>query len=241
MLWVPPVLLDCILNESTHHIAANDLINRGQIGSGKTRTADAIRDHLFAISDTSTRISNYVKCMSTVLEAFGTDTTPTRRFGCYQELQYANRRICGLKLLSYNLNTSNLNFKIFYYLMIGATNEERAEWNFTNDEFAYLPKLLPKDKSSLSSFDSQHLQMIRDSLTKIKLGKLRQDLIFRLLAGIMHLGNIEFIADEAKDQNAACTIKNVHELDVTAALFGVSSRDLELTLTCKTRLVRKQV
>ncbi|TPX48765.1 chitin synthase [Synchytrium endobioticum] len=240
---VPTHLFE-LANRVHRHLVYDDedqtIVMLGEAGSGKTVASRMLINQLFSLSTSSSRISNAIKPLNVILEAFSNDTTPTRRFGCYQEIQYAAGKICGLKLLSYNLNTTHLNFKIFHQLLSGATSEEKLEWNFTNEKYAYLPGYHSKDKSNAS--ESGHLDKLRESLKAMKIGKSKQDLLFRLLAGILHLGNIEFVNnDEATDQNEACAIKYVHELDVTADLFGVSSKDLEFALTCKSRLVKNQV
>ena len=80
-----------------------------------------------------------------VLESFGNAFTPfnsnASRFGKYAELQFTDRgRLCGIKTLDYYLERNRVsappsgerNFHIFYYLVAGASAEERQHLHLTD-------------------------------------------------------------------------------------------------------------
>jgi chitin synthase len=88
---------------------------------------------------------NNVKKAESIYEAFGhCGPANASAFSRYSELQYDQKgKLIGIKTLDYLLEKrrvlgrSGPNFHIFYYLLKGATLEEKSFWRL-NDEFKYI-------------------------------------------------------------------------------------------------------
>ncbi|TPX33598.1 chitin synthase [Synchytrium microbalum] len=217
----------------------------GQSGSGKTETAKLVIQQLVKLTpEKRSRVTKLIGTVSAILDVFG-QASGRSLFGCYQELQYKQKQLIGLKVLHYNLNTSHLtssreanrNFDVFYNLVAGATSEERSGWHL-DEAFVYLaPSTSNRTKTTLSPAYAARFTALREELKAVGISKSKQELVFRILAGILHLGNIAFADDDTGTQGEAATIRHVDELDIAADLLGVSSKDLEFTLTYKSTTI----
>ncbi|KAJ3309903.1 hypothetical protein HDV04_005533 [Boothiomyces sp. JEL0838] len=84
--------------------------------------------------------------------------------------------------------------------------------------------------------DAQRFEVLRDNLKSLGVGKRIQSQIFKVLAAILHLGNLIFVDDDKKP-NDACTIKNLDTLHLIAQLLGVSSESLQNTILYKSKMM----
>lgn len=62
----------------------------------------------------------------------------------------------------------------------------------------------------------------------------------QLIAAILHLGNLEFIIDRHRNEDAA-VVRNTDVLEIVADFLGVSPSALEAALSYKTKLVKKEL
>jgi chitin synthase len=62
----------------------------------------------------------------------------------------------------------------------------------------------------------------------------------QLIAAILHLGNLEFIIDRHRNEDAA-VVRNTDILEVVADFLGISASALESALSYKTKLVKKEL
>lgn len=76
-------------------------------------------------------------------------------------------------------------------------------------------------------------------MKSVGIGRRTQSEIFNLVAAVLHLGNIEFVDDPTRPQDA-CEVKNAATLQFVADLLGVSENDLSLALTYQTKLIKKE-
>lgn len=151
------------------------------------------------------------------------------------------------------------NYHVFYQLIAGADQELADKLGLTTpDQFKYLnrgctqffsrgDKLSKKPSAErLSSQckksgliadelvdDFSDFQRLRGALENIGVGKEEQFELFRLLAGILHLGNIEF--DGTDDVRGGCSIKPESEpsLVKAAELLGLEILELKHGLTTR--------
>lgn len=191
----------------------------GESGAGKTVSAKYIMRY-FATRETSDqpgkRARGRVDAMSEteeqilatnpVMEAFGNAKTTrndnSSRFGKYIEIMFNNKTdIIGARIRTYLLERSRLvfqplkerNYHIFYQLVGGATDVMREELGLLPVEhFDYLnqggsPVIGDVD-------DKAEFQATKHSLATIGVGARRQVQIFRLLAALLHIGNIKITA-----------------------------------------------
>ena len=88
------------------------------------------------------------------------------RFGKYTELQFTNHyRLCGIRTLDYHLECNRVvavpsgerNIHIFYYLVVGASPEERQHLHFQEKvQYRYLGKRNSGDRPNSIGDDDAH-------------------------------------------------------------------------------------
>ncbi|KAJ3050400.1 hypothetical protein HK097_008635 [Rhizophlyctis rosea] len=152
----------------------------------------------------------------------------------------------GAKFIDYLLDKSRVTspedkgrtFHIFSLLFSDATYDERTEWRLTSDSghFQYL-------STALSRFVSTQdivldLDEVRTNLKSLGVGRRQQSQMFKILAAILHLGNITF-QDPRPGSQEACAVKNTNQLQLVGDLLSVQPHVLEQTLVYKTRRVGK--
>ncbi|ORY02993.1 hypothetical protein K493DRAFT_346394 [Basidiobolus meristosporus CBS 931.73] len=226
------------------------IIFSGETGGGKSYIKSMGLRMLAALRESSKKdshIMGQIQDATNILEAFGNAQTlhnnNASRFGNYTEVQFNERgRVIGAKIMDYLLeksrvvspNVNESNFHIFYYLLSGATDEERSHLKLA-DTNTYL--------ASGSRFSEQDMAMfntLRASMKSLGFNKKYQNQIFRLLAAILHLGNITFM-DHPNRPNEATSIKNEDELLTVAEFLGVNATDLASVLTYKSIIIRKEI
>lgn len=202
------------------------------------------------------KLSSQIPSAEFVLESFGNARTlfnlNASRFGKYTELQFTERgRLCGVKTLDYYLERNRVagapsgerNFHIFYYLVAGATAEERQHLKLTDKtHFRYLgPRQSISTRPDIrQDDDAVRFEQLKVALKSVGLSKRHVAQTCQLLAAILHLGNLEFIVDRRRNEDAA-VVKNVDVLEIVAEFLGVQSQALETALSCKMKMVKKEL
>ncbi|KAM8832137.1 myosin VIa isoform 6-T6 [Spinachia spinachia] len=153
------------------------------------------------------------------------------------------------------------NYHIFYRLCAGAPEPIRQKFHLSSpDTFRYLNRGCTRFFASKET-DQQVLQN-RKSSEHMKAGPLKDPLLddhgdfnrmsgamkkigldetekldlFRVVAGVLHLGNVDF--EEAGSTSGGCTIKNQSSqaLEHCAELLGLEEEDLRVSLTSRVML-----
>ncbi len=205
--------------EMVREVRNQTIVVSGESGAGKTVSAKyimryfatrgspdqvdkATRGRADAISETEEQIL----ATNPVMEAFGNAKTTrndnSSRFGKYIEIMFdKNTEIIGARIRTYLLERSRLvfqplkerNYHIFYQLIAGATEEERQELGLLPvDGFEYLNQ--GGDPVIEGVDDRAEFNATRKSLTTIGVNQQTQAEIFRLLAALLHMGNIKITA-----------------------------------------------
>uniref|UniRef100_A0A914Z2E5 Myosin motor domain-containing protein n=1 Tax=Panagrolaimus superbus TaxID=310955 RepID=A0A914Z2E5_9BILA len=142
------------------------------------------------------------------------------------------------------------NYHIFYQLLAGVDDGTVKEWNLgPPDRFRYLAggctqffasptskSKIPKSRySQISSNvlnddlvdDYSDFHRLRKSLLDSGFSESKRDNVFKVIAGILHLGNIEF-EDNVEDSKGGCMIlpKSSASLSYASKLLGVESSEL---------------
>lgn len=233
------------------------IVVSGESGAGKTVSAKYIMRYFATrespdqpgkrakgISDAMSETEEQILATNPVMEAFGNAKTTrndnSSRFGKYIEIMFDKRtEIIGAKIRTYLLERSRLvfqplkerNYHIFYQLVAGATNSEREEWGLVPVEhFDYLnqggaPQIDGVDDKS--EFDAT-----RQSLNTIGVSAKKQAEIFRLLAALLHLGNVKITAtrnDSALAANEPSLLKACSMLGVDPSEFAKWTVKKQLT------------
>ncbi|KAJ5888888.1 hypothetical protein N7495_008929 [Penicillium taxi] len=204
------------------------IVVSGESGAGKTVSAKYIMRY-FATRESSDQPGKYstsradaiseteeqILATNPVMEAFGNAKTTrndnSSRFGKYIEIMFDDRtNIIGAKIRTYLLERSRLvfqplkerNYHIFYQLVAGATDEERQEYDLLPvEEFDYLNQGGTPIIDGVD--DKAEYHATRKSMTTIGVSDQNQTDIFRILAALLHLGNVKVIATRTESSLSA--------------------------------------
>ncbi|KAI9473961.1 MAG: P-loop containing nucleoside triphosphate hydrolase protein [Benjaminiella poitrasii] len=228
------------------------IIVSGESGAGKTVSAKYIMRYFATADDQEmddkggeamTEVEEQILATNPIMEAFGNAKTTrndnSSRFGKYIEIQFDKQRnIVGAKIRTYLLERSRLifqpeterNYHIFYQLCAGANETEKQELALKEwSEFHYLNQsgtgVIP------SVDDTQDFQETRAALTTIGIHPQTQSEIFRLLAALLHLGNIEI---GGRNETAVLADEQT-SLALATELLGLDAAEF------KKWIVRKQI
>ncbi|GFF28306.1 class V myosin (Myo4), putative [Aspergillus udagawae] len=195
------------------------IVVSGESGAGKTVSAKYIMRY-FATRESSDQPGKYttsradaiseteeqILATNPVMEAFGNAKTTrndnSSRFGKYIEIMFDDRNnIIGAKIRTYLLERSRLvfqplkerNYHIFYQLVAGATDQEKEDLGLTSvEDFDYLNQ---GGTPTIEGVDDQsEFNATRKSLSTIGVPERTQAEIFRILAALLHLGNVKITA-----------------------------------------------
>ena len=191
-----------------------------------------------------------------VLETFGNARTlfnpNASRFGKYTELQFSDRgKLTGVKTLDYYLERNRVatipsgerNFHIFYYLIAGASPEERQHLHLLDKTmYRYLG---PRGTTSTRpnegrDDDGLRFDQLKIALKTIGFSKRHVAQTCQLVAAILHLGNLEFTIDRHRNEDAA-VVRNTDVLDIVADFLGIEPAALEAALSYKTKMLKKEL
>ena len=167
-------------------------------------------------------------------------------------MQFTDRgRLCGIKTLDYYLERSRVagapsgerNFHVFYYLVAGASAEEKQHLGLSDrTNFRYLGARtsLPVRHDQTHNEDAVRFDQLKVALKNIGMSKRHVAQTCQLLAAILHLGNLEFVIDRRRNEDYA-VVKNTDALELVADFLGVQPTALETALSCKVKLVKKEL
>ncbi|KAL8909638.1 MAG: hypothetical protein Q9207_000136 [Kuettlingeria erythrocarpa] len=195
------------------------IVVSGESGAGKTVSAKYIMRYFATrespdqpgkrakgIADAMSETEEQILATNPVMEAFGNAKTTrndnSSRFGKYIEIMFDQKtEIIGARIRTYLLERSRLvfqplkerNYHIFYQMVAGATAHERQEWGLLPVEhFDYLNQGASPVIDGVD--DGIEFAATRQSLTTIGVSQQKQAEIFRLLAALLHLGNVKITA-----------------------------------------------
>lgn len=201
-------------------------------------------------------MSTQVPAAEFVLETFGNARTlfnpNASRFGKYTELQFNDRgRLAGVKTLDYYLERNRVagapsgerNFHIFYYLVAGASPEERQHLHLLDKStYRYLGQRGPLvgRQNNGRDEDAIRFDQLKMALKNVGISKRHVAQTCQLIAAILHLGNLEFMVDRSRNEDAA-VVRNIDTLEIAADFLGIQSAALESALSYRTKMVKKEL
>eukprot|EP00054_Salpingoeca_dolichothecata_P021846 m.141155 g.141155 ORF g.141155 m.141155 type:complete len:1134 (+) comp24137_c0_seq2:61-3462(+) len=203
------------------------VIISGESGAGKTESAKKIMNYIAYVSKQAAGVEEVKRIIlgsNPLLEAFGNAKTlrnnNSSRFGKYVELRFDMYGApCGGHVRNYLLEKSRLghqikgerNFHVFYQLTMGGNEAIKEALGITGPEdFHYLSQ---SKCTKLAGVDEKKaFEETREAMRMVGLKGRAQEAIFKLLAGLLHLGNIDFV-----EEGQGCTISKGCKRSVTAA------------------------
>eukprot|EP00854_Cymbomonas_tetramitiformis_P004189 gene4189-5167_t len=181
-----------------------------------------------------------------VLEAFGNAKTVrnnnSSRFGKLIQIQLnASHSIVGAAITTYlleksrvvSLNDGERNYHVFYQMCAGASEDQRQEWQLkSQDEFRYLSQGGETEIDSVD--DASDFMILCSAMDTIGIDQSEQSDVFRLLAGILHIGNLTFA--QVSESNEIM-VEDATDLQLVASLLGIPLAQLESALLKRTMAV----
>ncbi|XP_020938333.1 unconventional myosin-VI isoform X9 [Sus scrofa] len=226
---------------------SQSIIVSGESGAGKTENTKFVLRYLTESYGTGQDIDDRIVEANPLLEAFGNAKTVrnnnSSRFGKFVEIHFNEKSsVVGGFVSHYLLEKSRIcvqgkeerNYHIFYRLCAGASEDIRERLHLSSpDNFRYL-----KAGSLKDPLLDDHGDFIRmcTAMKKIGLDDEEKLDLFRVVAGVLHLGNIDF--EEAGSTSGGCNLKNksTQALEYCAELLGLDQDDLRVSLTTRVML-----
>ncbi|XP_057427058.1 myosin-11-like [Lotus japonicus] len=230
---------------------SNSILVSGESGAGKTETTKMLMQYLAFLggrAGTEGRtVEQQVLESNPVLEAFGNAKTVrnnnSSRFGKFVEIQFdKSGRISGAAIRTYLLERSRVcqvndperNYHCFY-LLCAAPQEEVEKYKLGNPRtFHYLNQSKCFELADVS--DAREYLATRRAMDIVGISQTHQEAIFRVVAAILHLGNIEFTKGKEVDSSIPKDDKAKFHLKTTAELLMCDVVALEDAL-CKRVMV----
>ncbi|XP_049429279.1 unconventional myosin-IXAa-like isoform X9 [Epinephelus fuscoguttatus] len=238
------------------------IVISGESGSGKTQSTNFLIHHLTALSQKgfASGVEQIILGAGPVLEAFGNAKTAhnnnSSRFGKFIQVNYQESgTVRGAYVEKYLLEKSRLvyqehnerNYHVFYYLLAGASEEERKSFHLLKpEEYHYLNQMTKKlhklhwdnyYESDLDCFtvegedlkhDFERLQLAMEMVGFLPTTRKQ---IFSLLSAILHLGNIRYKKKTYRDDSI--DICNPEVLPIVSELLEVKEEMLLEALTTR--------
>ncbi|XP_026865148.2 myosin VIIAa [Electrophorus electricus] len=221
----------------------------GESGAGKTESTKLILQFLAAISGQHSWIEQQVLEANPILEAFGNAKTirndNSSRFGKYIDIHFNKRgAIEGAKIEQYLLEKSRVcrqaqderNYHIFYCMLKGMTPDQKKKLGLSKaTDYTYLT--IGNCTVCDGRDDQKEYSNIRSAMKVLMFTDTENWEISKLLASILHLGNLGYEA-RTYDNLDACEVVCCAGLSTAAKLLEVDSKDLMNCLTSRTIITR---
>ncbi|EEC73364.1 hypothetical protein OsI_07592 [Oryza sativa Indica Group] len=219
----------------------------GESGAGKTESTKMLMQYLAfmggKVQSGGRSVQQQVLESNPVLEAFGNAKTVrnnnSSRFGKFVEIQFdQSGKISGAAIRTYLLERSRVcqisdperNYHCFY-MLCSAPVEERERYKLGDPaSFHYLNQSNCIKLDGMD--DSSEYIATRRAMDIVGISSDEQDAIFRVVAAILHLGNVEFVEGSEADSSVPKDDKSKFHLRTASELFMCDEKALEESL-CK--------
>ncbi|XP_077239309.1 myosin-9-like isoform X2 [Tasmannia lanceolata] len=235
---------------------SNSILVSGESGAGKTETTKMIMRYLAflggRVATEGRTVEQQVLESNPVLEAFGNAKTVrnnnSSRFGKFVEIQFDKHgRISGAAIRTYLLERSRVcqisdperNYHCFY-LLCAAPQEDIEKYKLGNPKsFHYLNQSNCYELVGVS--DSHEYLATRRAMDIVGISEQEQDAIFRVIAAILHLGNINFAKGKEIDSSVLKDDKSKFHHKMTAELLMCDLQTLENALCKRVMITPEEV
>ncbi|GBG26943.1 Myosin-12 [Hondaea fermentalgiana] len=231
--------------------ASQSLIICGESGAGKTETTKLMLEFLSHNYTEAANLGIAERIMKSnpLLEAFGNAKTlrnrNSSRFGKFIQLGFREKSIQGAHVSNYLLeksrtvrqNKGERNYHIFYQLCRGADPKRAQALGLGQDMqvFRYLNQSGCVDVPHLD--DATEFLSTLDAMKAIDVPEQEMDAIFRIVAAILHLGNVQFGKSDPSGIAGASSGSKPRSVSVASedssetAQVAVGGADIEETKT----------
>ncbi|EQC36789.1 hypothetical protein SDRG_05622 [Saprolegnia diclina VS20] len=237
-------------NMKTHSRNQSILVS-GESGAGKTETTKILMNHLATIAGgmNDGTIKKIIQ-VSPLLEYFGNAKTVrndnSSRFGKFTQLQFDRAgTLVGAKCKTYLLEKTRVighefperNYHIFYQLI---DSGDMAKTLFLDQDATY--RYIGEKSTALieGKSDAHHFTVTAERLSLIGYSASAQLDLYKTLAGILHLGNMQIISDPSDDEKSMIAPGDVSATYITQ-LMGLTMESLEKALCSRTMRARNDV
>nr|XP_034972859.1 unconventional myosin-IXb isoform X6 [Zootoca vivipara] len=220
------------------------IVISGESGSGKTQSTNFLIHCLTALSQKgyASGVERTILGAGPVLEAFGNAKTAhnnnSSRFGKFIQVNYLENGIVrGAVVEKYLLEKSRLvsqeknerNYHVFYYLLLGVSEEERQEFHLKQPEdYFYL------NQHNLKIEDGEDLkhdfERLKQAMEMVGFLPATKKQIFSVLSAILYLGNVTY-KKRAAGRDEGLEVGPPEVLDILSQLLKVKREILVEVLT----------
>ncbi|KAM9112046.1 unconventional myosin-IXb isoform 3-T3 [Pangshura tecta] len=220
------------------------IVISGESGSGKTQSTNFLIHCFTALSQKgyASGVERTILGAGPVLEAFGNAKTAhnnnSSRFGKFIQVNYLENGIVrGAVVEKYLLEKSRLvsqekderNYHVFYYLLLGVSEEERKEFHLKQPEdYFYL------NQHNLKIEDGEDLrhdfERLKQAMEMVGFLPATKKQIFSVLSAILYLGNVTY-KKRATGRDEGLEVGPPEVLDTLSQLLKVKREILVEVLT----------
>jgi myosin-5 len=210
------------------------IIVSGESGAGKTESAKYTMRYFATVGGAAadTQIEKKVLASNPIMEAIGNAKTirndNSSRFGKYIQIDFdRNQHIVGANMQTYLLEKSRVvfqadgerNYHIFYQVCASRSQPHLQELNLgPASDFHYTNQGDCLDLDGVD--DSVSFEATCDALSLLNVPSDQQRAIFRVLAAILHMGNIQFLEKSRRSDDAVIK-SGSPSLALCAGLLGI--------------------
>uniref|UniRef100_A0A3P9LF06 Si:ch73-194h10.2 n=1 Tax=Oryzias latipes TaxID=8090 RepID=A0A3P9LF06_ORYLA len=212
----------------------------GESGAGKTESTKLMLQYLAAVSGQHSWIEQQILEANPILE-FGNAKTirndNSSRFGKYIDVNFnKSGAIEGARIEQYLLEKSRVirqapeerNYHIFYYMLMGMSADQKKILSLgTAADYKYLT--MGNCTSCEGRDDVKEFAHFRSALKILTFSEADSWEIFKLLAAILHLGNVEF--ETIVSNMEGCELCKCSHFNMASQLLEVDPKALETSLT----------
>jgi myosin V len=237
----------------------------GESGAGKTETTKKVLQYLAEVAGSKSGTEERLLSANPILEAFGNAKTlrnnNSSRFGKFLQIYFhqSTLNIDGCYTESYLLEKTRVtnagdgerSYHIFYQLLAGTNAAMRKKLRLSDGQgpvdFNYLKNGDCNQSDAAGMADGEQFQFTADAMQHLRFQSNERLSTFKLVSGILHLGNITFKAGtEPRHQNHYADVDrgnkvSMQALEHAAFLFGVDSSALAETLCMQTLMIAGDV
>ncbi|KAM9316471.1 unconventional myosin-VIIb [Gastrophryne carolinensis] len=221
----------------------------GESGAGKTESTKLMLQFLASSSGQHSWIEQQILEANPILEAFGNAKTirndNSSRFGKYIEIYFSKDSIIeGARIEQFLLEKSRVcrqasgerNYHIFYCMLLGMGSDQKKQLKLDNClDYKYLT--MGNCIECEGRNDARDYTQVRSAMKILLFSEQDQSDISKLLAAILHLGNVEFQSAMFGNLDC-CDVRESSHMSTAATLLEVNPMELRECITKHTIIVR---